>query len=29
MPRADAQEYLKEMRAFYTAGWFKIMGLEM
>ena len=29
MPRADAQEYLNEMRAFYTAGWFKIMGLEM
>lgn len=27
MPRAQAQEYLKEMRAFYTAGWFKIMGL--
>lgn len=28
MPRDQAQEYLKEMRAFYTAGWFKIMGLE-
>lgn len=28
MPRNQAQEYLKEMRAFYTAGWFKIMGLE-
>lgn len=28
MPRAQAQVYLNELRAFYTAGWFKIMGQE-
>ena len=26
MPLVDAENYLKEMRAFYTAGWMKIMG---
>lgn len=26
MPLAEAQHYLDEMRAFYTAGWMKIMG---
>ena len=26
MPIEDAKHYLKEMRAFYTAGWLKIMG---
>ncbi len=26
MPLAKAEHYLKEMRAFYTAGWMKIMG---
>lgn len=26
MPLAEAEYYLKEMRAFYTAGWMKIMG---
>ncbi len=26
MPLHDAENYLKEMRAFYTAGWMKIMG---
>lgn len=26
MPLKDAEYYLKEMRAFYTAGWMKIMG---
>ena len=26
MPLADAERYLNEMRAFYTAGWMKIMG---
>ena len=26
MPLPDAENYLKEMRAFYTAGWMKIMG---
>lgn len=26
MPLEKAQYYLKEMRAFYTAGWMKIMG---
>ena len=26
MPLGKAQHYLKEMRAFYTAGWMKIMG---
>lgn len=26
MPLAEAQHYLEEMRAFYTAGWMKIMG---
>ena len=26
MPLKDAKYYLKEMRAFYTAGWMKIMG---
>lgn len=26
MPLAEAKHYLKEMRAFYTAGWMKIMG---
>ena len=26
MPLEEAKHYLKEMRAFYTAGWMKIMG---
>ncbi len=26
MPLSDAETYLQEMRAFYTAGWMKIMG---
>lgn len=26
MPLRDAENYVKEMRAFYTAGWMKIMG---
>lgn len=26
MPLDDAENYVKEMRAFYTAGWMKIMG---
>ena len=26
MPLEDAKNYVKEMRAFYTAGWMKIMG---
>lgn len=26
MPFADAERYLADMRAFYTAGWMKIMG---
>ena len=26
MPLEEAEHYLKEMRAFYTAGWMKIMG---
>ena len=26
MPLKDAENYVKEMRAFYTAGWMKIMG---
>ena len=26
MPIRDAENYVKEMRAFYTAGWMKIMG---
>ncbi|MFR9193282.1 MAG: TetR/AcrR family transcriptional regulator [Anaerovoracaceae bacterium] len=26
MPLNDAENYVKEMRAFYTAGWMKIMG---
>ena len=26
MPLPDAENYLREMRAFYTAGWMKIMG---
>ena len=26
MPLADAENYVEEMRAFYTAGWMKIMG---
>ncbi len=26
MPLADAENYLREMRAFYTAGWMKILG---
>lgn len=26
MPLAEAENYLTEMRAFYTAGWMKIMG---
>jgi len=26
MPRRDAENYIREMRAFYTAGWMKIMG---
>ncbi len=26
MPLPEAENYLKEMRAFYTAGWMKIMG---
>ena len=28
MPLGDAENYVKEMRAFYTAGWMKIMGQE-
>ena len=28
MPREQAEVYLREMRAFYTAGWFRIMGLQ-
>ncbi|HIT27614.1 MAG TPA: TetR/AcrR family transcriptional regulator, partial [Candidatus Faecousia gallistercoris] len=26
MPLNEAEKYLREMRAFYTAGWMKIMG---
>lgn len=26
MPYGDAENYVREMRAFYTAGWMKIMG---
>ena len=26
MPRPEAENYVREMRAFYTAGWMKIMG---
>ena len=26
MPLRDAENYIREMRAFYTAGWMKIMG---
>ena len=26
MPLNEAENYLREMRAFYTAGWMKIMG---
>lgn len=26
MPLADAKQYLQDLRAFYTAGWQKIMG---
>ncbi len=26
MPLQDAENYVKEMRSFYTAGWMKIMG---
>lgn len=26
MPLSDAENYVREMRAFYTAGWMKIMG---
>ena len=26
MPLEEAETYLREMRAFYTAGWMKIMG---
>lgn len=26
MPLSDAENYIKDMRAFYTAGWMKIMG---
>jgi AcrR family transcriptional regulator len=26
MPLADAENYVEQMRAFYTAGWMKIMG---
>ena len=26
MPLRDAEHYIREMRAFYTAGWMKIMG---
>ena len=26
MPLQNAENYVKEMRAFYTAGWMKIMG---
>lgn len=26
MPLEEAENYLQEMRAFYTAGWLKIMG---
>lgn len=28
MPRKQAEVYLREMRTFYTAGWFRIMGLQ-
>ena len=28
MPLPDAENYVKEMRAFYTAGWMKLMGQE-
>ena len=28
MPREQAEVYLREMRTFYTAGWFRIMGLQ-
>lgn len=28
MPKEQAVEYVKELRAFYTAGWSAIMGLE-
>lgn len=27
MPKAQAVEYVRELRAFYTAGWLQIMGL--
>ena len=26
MPLSEAEHYLREMRAFYTAGWLRIMG---
>ena len=26
MPLKDAENYVREMRAFYTVGWMKIMG---
>ena len=26
MPLADAQQYLRELHSFYSAGWLKIMG---
>ena len=26
MPLKDAENYVREMRVFYTAGWMKIMG---
>ena len=28
MPLEEAEVYLKQMRAFYTAGWMKIMGQQ-
>lgn len=28
MPREQAEVYLREMRTFYTAGWFRIMGFQ-
>lgn len=26
MPLADAQQYLRELHEFYSAGWLKMMG---
>ena len=28
MPKAQSEQYIKELREFYTAGWMKIMGLS-